>query len=69
MINNSSIQNLSVWENFVKISKKFCLNIRKILREFSSEYTNTAQIIQLTFIYCFALIDLCHAVLNNVFLL
>jgi hypothetical protein len=67
MITNSSIQNLSIWENFVKITKKFFLNLRKILREFSSEYPNTAQIIQLSFIYCFALIDLFHSILNNVF--
>jgi len=37
------------------------------LRDFSQEYPDVSQIIQLTFIYFFAVIDLLYAVLNNVF--
>jgi hypothetical protein len=67
MINNNPSQNLSIWESIVKFGKKIFLNLRKILRTFSSTYPDTAQLIQLSFIYFFAGIDLFHSILNNVF--
>jgi hypothetical protein len=67
MINNNPSQNLSIWESIVKFGKKMFLKLRKILRTFSSSYPDTAQLIQLSFIYFFAGIDLFHSILNNVF--
>jgi hypothetical protein len=43
------------------------LNFRKVLRDVTSKYPYTFQVIQLTFIYFFALVDLSHSILNNVF--
>ncbi len=63
--NNST--NFSFWRMFVKRVKKIVKGIQKPLKEFSAKYPNIAQIIQLTFIYFFAVIDLLYAVLNNVF--
>jgi hypothetical protein len=63
--NNSA--NLSLWRTFVKRVKKFVKSIQKPLRDFSMKYPDIAQVIQLTFIYFFAVIDLLYAVLNNVF--
>jgi len=63
--NNST--NLSAWRLFVKKVKKGANTIRKSLRNFSIHYPNFSQIIQLTFIYLFAVVDLLYAILNNVF--
>lgn len=60
---------LSVWENIIKIAKVFFTTTRKILRDFSTKYPNIAQMIQITFIYFFAVVDLFHSILNNVFAL
>ena len=63
--NNST--NLSLWKMFLKRGKKILKSIQKSLRDFSQKYPDVSQIIQLTFIYFFAVIDLMYAVLNNVF--
>jgi len=63
--NNST--DLSLWKMFLKRGKKILKSIQKSLRDFSQEYPDVSQIIQLTFIYFFAVIDLLYAVLNNVF--
>jgi hypothetical protein len=52
---------------FLKRGKKILKSIQKSLRDFSQKYPDVSQIIQLTFIYFFAVIDLMYAVLNNVF--
>ena len=59
-------QNLSLWESFVKGGKKMYINTRKVIRDITSQYPYTSQVIQLSFIYFCAFIDLFHSVLNNV---
>ena len=61
------IQNSSFLQSFFKTVKKIFNKIRKNFQEFSKEHPQLSQNIQLTFIYFFALIDLLHSVLNNVF--
>lgn len=63
--NNTS--DLSSWRLFVKRFKKGAKVVKKSLRNFSIKYPNVSQIIQLTFIYFFAVVDLLYSVLNNVF--
>ena len=63
--NNST--NLSPWRLFVKKLKKGAKSVKKSLRNFSIKYPNVSQIIQLSFIYFFAVVDLLYSVLNNVF--
>jgi hypothetical protein len=66
MTKNSST-NLSSWRLFVKKVKKGAKSLKKSLRNFSLKYPNISQIIQLSFIYFFAVVDLLYSVLNNVF--
>jgi len=66
MTKNTSTH-LSTWRLFVKKLKKGAKIIKKGLRDFSLTYPNVSQIIQLTFIYFFAMVDLLHSILNNVF--
>ena len=61
--------NLSIWESFLKSGKKVYLNFRKVLRDITSKHPYTYQVIQLSFVYFFALVDLCYSVLSNVFTL
>lgn len=61
------IQNSPFFQTFLKPFKKFFKTIQKKFQKFSEEYPLTTQNIQLTFVYFFALIDLLHSVLNNVF--
>jgi hypothetical protein len=65
--NNST--NLSLWRTFVKRLKKILKEIQKPLRQFSTKYPDISQIIQLSFIYFFAVVDLLYSILNNVFAL
>lgn len=41
--------------------------VKEIVQELSAKYPNTAQSIQLTFVYFFALVDLIYGILNNIF--
>ena len=66
MTKNSST-NLSSWRLFVKKFKKGAKSVKRSLRNFSLKYPNISQIIQLSFIYFFAVVDLLYSVLNNVF--
>lgn len=63
----NNFNNLSRWGVFVKRLKKVIKSIQKPFRAFSAKYPNVSQMIQLTFIYFFAVVDLLYAVLNNVF--
>ena len=65
MTNNST--NLSLWNRFLKRLKKVVKSGHASLRQFSEKYPDIAQVIQLSFVYFFAVIDLLYAVLNNVF--
>jgi hypothetical protein len=67
MTKNNTTNNLSSWRQFVKRFKKGAKSVKKSLRNFSIKYPNVSQIIQLTFIYFFAVVDLLYSVLNNVF--
>ena len=60
---------LSLWESFLKSGKKVYVNFRKVLREVTSKHPYRYQVIQLSFVYFFALVDLCYSVLSNVFTL
>ena len=55
---------LSLWQRILKILKKFLINFKSFFSTFNPD---VLQIIQLTFIYFFAVVDLLYAVLNNVF--
>ena len=66
MAKNNS-RNLSSWQSFVKKLKKGAKIVQRGLRDFSIRYPNISQIIQLTFIYFFAVVDLLYSVLQNVF--
>ena len=54
-----------ILEPFLKMMKK----IKKINNDFNEQYPTTYQNIQLTFVYFFAFIDLCHGILNPIFAL
>lgn len=66
MAKNNS-RNLSFWQSFVKKLKKGAKIVQRGLRDFSLNYPNISQIIQLTFIYFFAVVDLLYSILQNVF--
>jgi hypothetical protein len=53
-------------ENLVEFGKTIIKTIRQKLRNFGEKYPNTAQKIQLTFLYFFAMIDLMFSILNAV---
>jgi hypothetical protein len=55
---------LSIWEITLKSLKTLLKKAQKFISKFSP---NTLQFIQLTVMYFFAVVDLLHSVLNNVF--
>ena len=61
------IKNLSFLREFLKNVKKIWKQIQNQFQTFGEKYPNISQNIQLSFIYFFALVDLLHSVLNNVF--
>ena len=61
------IPNIPFFQEFFKYGKQYFQKIRQNFQEFSSNSPTTLQNIQLSFIYFFALVDLLHSVLNNVF--
>lgn len=61
------IKKSSFLQTFLKNLNKIFKAIQQQFQEFSNKYPRISQNIQLTFIYFFALIDLLHSVLNNVF--
>lgn len=66
MTKNNSTQ-LSIWVSFVKLVKKSFKVLQNKFQDFSLKYPNISQIIQLTFIYFFALVDLIYSILSTVF--
>ena len=66
MAKNNS-RNLSSWQSFVKKLKKGAKIVQRGLRDFSLNYPNISQILQLTSIYFFAVVDLLYSILQNVF--
>jgi hypothetical protein len=66
MAKNNSPQ-ISIWLSLVKGAKKSFQFVQKQLKSFTFHYPNLLQIIQLTFIYFFALVDLTYSILNMVF--
>lgn len=58
---------VSFTQQFFQIVQNYFQKIRKNFQEFSSKSPTTLQNIQLTFIYFFALVDLLHSILTNVF--
>jgi len=65
----NNFPNLASWTMLVKKVKKVARIIKRGLRDFSLEYPNISQIIQFSFIYFFAVVDLLYSILNNVFAL
>ena len=59
----------SFLKTFKDIFLKFLKNCQKTLTNFSIKYPNLSEIIQLSFIYYFALVDLLYGILSNVFAL
>ena len=60
----NNYMNSSLWQNILKSLKKKLQNLQKVISTYNPK---TLQIIQLTVIYFFAIVDLIYAVLNNVF--
>lgn len=69
MTRKNSSPPISIWINFVKLVKRIVSPFQDKMSEFGAKYPNLLQIIQLTFLYFFAVIDLIYSVLNNVFAL
>lgn len=59
----------SIWMSFIKIFKKVFSIFQKSLENFNQKFPNISQIIQLTFIYFFAVVDLIYSILNTIFAL
>jgi len=57
----------SFFKTLIDSFKIYFKILREKLQQFDNKYPRTSQIIQLSFIYFFALIDLIFSVLNNVF--
>ena len=62
-------KNLSSWRKSLKKIKTFLKPFLKNLDKFNKKYPNINQMIQISFIYFFAVVDLHFAVLSNVFML
>lgn len=60
----NSVATGSIWQNILKFFKK---RVQKFRNYISQVNPNTLQFIQLTTMYFFAIIDLLHSILNNVF--
>jgi len=56
-----------IWEKMIKSGKKIAQQFSKRLENFEKKYPKTAQIIQLSFLYFFALIDLFFSILTAIF--
>jgi hypothetical protein len=61
---SNNIKKQSLWRNFLKKIKSIVTPIQQNLELFGTTYPNTAQNIQLTFVYFFAVVDLFAAILN-----
>jgi hypothetical protein len=61
--------NLSLWRKGVKFVKKILIPLKEGIIAFCDNNPNIAQIIQLTFVYIFALLDLITSILNYIFAL
>lgn len=61
-------ENLSI-SNFVEGMKEIFEIFLESIQYFGLKYPNISQIIQLTFLYCFAVIDIIYSVLSTVFAL
>jgi hypothetical protein len=66
--NNITIA-LSMWFSFVEVVKEVFQNFLDVILSLGRKYPNISQIIQLTFIYFFAVIDLVYSILSTVFAL
>jgi hypothetical protein len=64
--NRISRKQLLFW---VEFSKQIFKKVQKAVQEFSLKYPNLIQIIQITFIYFFALVDLIYSILSTVYAL
>lgn len=63
-MSSKNSNNQSLWQNFIKTIKKIVSPIQQVFKLFSEKAPNTAQNIQLTFVYFFALVDLFSSILN-----
>jgi len=66
-MNDQTSPQFSIWLTFIKLFKKFFKIAQKILLDFGSQYPNFAQVLQLSFIYFFAIIDLVYSILSTVY--
>ena len=67
MRNNST--NISFWKNIKQGIFTILKVIQKNLTSFTTKYPRLSEVIQLTFIYYFAVVDLLYGILSNVFAL
>ena len=61
---SNNIKNKSRWRNFIRKIKMIVKPFQQSLDQFGQTYPNTAQNIQLTFVYFFAIVDLFASILN-----
>jgi hypothetical protein len=66
-MNKKDSKNLTGWQQFLKNAQIQLQPIANSFEAFNQKYPNVNQIIQLTFIYFFAIVDLNFAILSNVF--
>ena len=66
-MNKKDSKNLTGWQQFLKNAQIQLQPIVDSFEAFNQKYPNVNQIIQLTFIYFFAIVDLNFAILSNVF--
>ena len=64
---NNFTNSLSIWLNFVQGVKQILEILLRLIQSFGRKYPNISQMIQLTFIYFFAVIDLTYSILSTVF--
>ena len=67
MSNNST--NISFWKSLKKAIVSILKSIQKNLLNVSTKYPRISEVIQLSFIYYFAFVDLLYGILSNVFAL
>jgi hypothetical protein len=66
-MNKNNLSQSSIWLNTVKFFKKGLKIIQQSLSYFGTKYPNITQIIQLSFLYFFAIIDLVYSILSTVY--
>jgi len=66
IMTSNNTKNQSFWRKCIQTIKRIVTPIQRNLQRFSEKFPNTAQNIQLTFVYIFAILDLFASILNYI---